>query len=282
MPVDPILEAAGGVAKPGETATPPVAKPPTETTAAPTNQTTAAPGTQTTAAPGTATTAAPAFDPLGGVEAKPPTETTQPPAAKTPEVLAAEKKAADEKAAADKAKADAPITFKPPEGSPLKEDVKAWGGIFKEAGLSSEQAQKLVDTWSKIASSPEAKAAMEKAALESKQAKVAADLAVSEALPKLGGANFKATVAAARSVLAQYDGGPEVSKLLVEQGLNAHPAFLRLFAAIRASHAEDSTGSRIGSASQTAPIDATAGLTQIQRQIAIQAAEDKARAARKA
>lgn len=273
MPVDPILETAGSIAKPAESAAPAAAKSTTES---------AAPSTQTTAAPATQTTTAPAVDPLGGVEAKPPSEATQAPV-KTPEELAAEKKAADDKATADKAKADAPVTFKPPKDSPLKDDdVKAWGGIFKEAGLDSQQAQKLVDVWSKVASSPEAKAAMEKAALEAKQAKVAADLAVSEALPKLGGANFKATVSAARSVLAQYDGGPEVSKLLVEQGLNAHPSFLRLFAAIRASHAEDSTGSRLGNASQTAPIDATAGMTQIQRQVAIQAKEDAARMARKA
>lgn len=182
----------------------------------------------------------------------------------------AEKKAAADKAA--EAARAAPLEIKIPEAAAGKlqpGEVDNWKAIFKEAGLDSASAQKLVDAALKNAGDPKVQealaAASAKAADESRKQKVAADLAVSRALPNLGGANFKATIAAAKSVLAQFDGGVEVSKALKESGLEAHPAFFRFLSSIRAKISEDSTGARIETAAP-APKEQGEGQTQLQRQ----------------
>jgi hypothetical protein len=252
--VNAAASAAAGTPLPGAApaAAPPAAKP----VAAPTPEGKPAP----VAAPTTETTQAPAADPLdlGDVEAAKTEEAPKDDAPLDPAKVAEEKAAADKKAADAKAKEGQTFEFKPPASLKMSEDdAKGWGSLFKDAGITSEQANKLAENLAKLRDDPKAqeaqKAALEQAANDSKKKQFAADTAALRELPTLGGANLGATVKAARNVLATTKGGPELATYLKERGMHASPAIITFLAGIAESRSDDTTSSRVGAGEPSAP-----------------------------
>ena len=117
--------------------------------------------------------------------------------------------------------------FKIPEGSEsqFSESVIAkFGSVAKEAGLSQEQAQKMID-------------ALAPAQLESQQA-VVSDAqkrweTESREDPEIGGSNYRSSLANARRAVDRF-GTPELKTLLTGQStrLANHPEMLRLLARV--------------------------------------------------
>lgn len=116
-----------------------------------------------------------------------------------------------------------------PEGYALDESsLTEWSGVFKELGLTQEQAQKLVAMDAKrqlAANNPEA---VQAAAVESRNQQVSQWESALKADKELGGSNFEATVGNAQKALADF-GSPELSAMLKESGLGSHPEVVRFF-----------------------------------------------------
>jgi hypothetical protein len=116
-----------------------------------------------------------------------------------------------------------------PEGYALDDaSLTEWSGVFKELGLTQEQASKLVAMDAKrvlAANSPEAQQA---AAVEARNTQVSQWETSIKADPELGGANFEASVGVAQKALAAF-GSPELSTMLKESGLGSHPEVVRFF-----------------------------------------------------
>lgn len=141
----------------------------------------------------------------------------------------------DKDGAADKSK----------EGAPDEYDIKLPEGItadtpqlaealanFKQAGLSQEQAQKMVDMHIQA-----------QAGVYEAQAKAWADqqqawLDTAQADEEYGGVNFDENVGMARKALRAV-GGPELTKALNETGMGSHPEFIRAFVRIGKAMADD-------------------------------------------
>lgn len=119
-----------------------------------------------------------------------------------------------------------------PEGYTLDEaQIGEWSGVFKELGLSQEQAQKLVEMDAKrftAANSPEAQQA---AALAQRNQQVSQWEASLKQDPDLGGAKFDATVETAQKAMASF-GSPQLKEMLAESGLGSHPEVVRFFAKV--------------------------------------------------
>lgn len=94
--------------------------------------------------------------------------------------------------------------------------------LFKELGLTQEQADKLVAFDAKRA------LAAEQAGLEQRQGLVTGWEKSLREDATFGGANFDANVGVAQKALAQF-GTPELSTMLKESGLGSHPEVVRLF-----------------------------------------------------
>lgn len=94
--------------------------------------------------------------------------------------------------------------------------------LFKELGLTQEQADKLVAFDAKRA------LAAEQAGLEQRQGLVTGWEKSLREDADFGGANFDANVGVAQKALAQF-GTPELSTMLKESGLGSHPEVVRLF-----------------------------------------------------
>lgn len=198
------------------------------------------------AAPGTQTT-----EPAK-VEADPLAAATAPKTEPTP----AEKQAADAKSLADaKAKAEAPFVFKVPDGvtPEAKANAESWSPAFKEAGLSPEQAEKLVAFALKNASDPKVieaakvaeKTKIDTAFAEKQKQQVAADRAALMADPRLGGANYEATSKMSVNVIGQTKSGAAFAKMLIAKGISNSPELHNFLADIGALIAPDTTGARL-------------------------------------
>lgn len=110
-----------------------------------------------------------------------------------------------------------------PEGYAMTDEQLAEvSPLFKELGLTQEQADKLVAFDAKRA------LAAEQAGLEQRQGLVTGWEKSLREDATFGGANFDANVGVAQKALAQF-GTPELSTMLKESGLGSHPEVVRLF-----------------------------------------------------
>lgn len=114
-----------------------------------------------------------------------------------------------------------------PDGYSIDDAALAeWSPVFKELGLTQEQAEKLVALDAKRALAGQQ--ASEQAATEHRQ-KMVGDWEASLKQDKdFGGAHFEANVGIAQNALAQF-GTPELSQFLKESGLGSHPEVVRFF-----------------------------------------------------
>lgn len=110
-----------------------------------------------------------------------------------------------------------------PEGYAMSEQQLAEvSPLFKDLGLTQEQADKLVAFDAKRA------LAAEQAGLEQRQGLVTGWEKSLREDAAFGGANFDANVGVAQKALSQF-GTPELSTMLKESGLGSHPEVVRLF-----------------------------------------------------
>lgn len=134
-----------------------------------------------------------------------------------------------EKAPEGDAKPVVPETyeFKAPEGVALDEGaIAVFTPIFKEAGLTQDAAQKMVDTFATFQAERAAKQATDW-------------LEASKADKEIGGTKFAESSALAQVAFAKF-ATPELKEFVEASGLGNHPELLRMFV-------------RIGKASGEAP-----------------------------
>lgn len=114
-----------------------------------------------------------------------------------------------------------------PEGYVLDDQaVGQWSGVFKELGLTQEQADKLVqmDAQRVLAGNQ----AAEQQAAQARQQQNEAWVGDLKKDPEFGGANFDANVGIAQKALAAY-GSPELTQWLNETGAGSQPHLVKLF-----------------------------------------------------
>lgn len=137
--------------------------------------------------------------------------------------------------------------FKLPEGfqvdQPVLEEAQA---LFKEAGLSQDQAQKLVDMWTG-----------RQKAMQEGNAKAWTDLRegwVKEAKAdkEFGGQKFDANLGKAKAALKAF-GSPKLYEALEFSGMGDHPEVIRFLVKVGEAVGEDKL--HIGNAGQSAPVD---------------------------
>ena len=129
-------------------------------------------------------------------------------------------------------------------GAPEKYELKAgdialpaevlakYEPLFREAGLTNEAAQKLVDM--RIAEVN----AQESTAVEKLVAQHTEWLNATKADTEIGGANLDTSVKHAQSAIARF-GSPELKSFLDLSGAGSHPELVRAFARIGKAMAED-------------------------------------------
>jgi|SRR6185295_5130440 len=186
-----------------------------------------------------ASAAAPAVTPAA--PAAPPTAT--PPAAATPPpILGADPNAPPATPATPAAKVvPEKYELKAPEGQTLDQlGLDAFTPVFKELGLTQEQAQKLVDTQFKVTDA--ALKAAEKTIGDQVAAETATWAKACREDKDFGGANFEANAKIANKALAAF-GTPELREALISSGYANHPAFVRLFWTIGQKLAESTAPS---------------------------------------
>lgn len=116
-----------------------------------------------------------------------------------------------------------------PEGYTLDEaQLGEWSGVFKELGLTQEQAQKLVAMDAKRFTSANSPEAQHAAAVEARNSQVSLWESSLKQDKELGGAKFEATVGVAQKAMADF-GTPELKTMLKESGLGSHPEVVRFF-----------------------------------------------------
>lgn len=117
--------------------------------------------------------------------------------------------------------------FKAPQGQTLDAlQLDAYSPLFKELGLSQEQAQKLVDKQFELA--PKLAETWQKQIGDQIAQETANWAKASREDKEFGGANFEANAKIANQALAAF-GTPELRSLLLESGYANHPAFVKLF-----------------------------------------------------
>lgn len=138
-------------------------------------------------------------------------------------------------ATAEGAKDAAPEKYdlKQPEGSLLSaEAVQEVEALAREAGLSNEHAQKLLDAREAAVSGHLAKLGEEHAArIETWNTELKAD-------PEVGGAKFEASLRGAEKVLAKF-GDEQLRKDLEASGYGSHPGLFKMLARVSAAISED-------------------------------------------
>ncbi len=123
--------------------------------------------------------------------------------------------------------------FSIPEGTELdKSAMEAFTPVAKELGLTQDQAQKLVDVYSKADADSQAALTEQVDALHQSWIQEVKDDA------DLGGVKFDETIATARTFMNGY-GDKELTDVMNETGLGNHPAVVRLFYKLGRSMAED-------------------------------------------
>lgn len=154
----------------------------------------------------------------------------------------AEEIAAAEEAAAEAAKGAVPETYAltAPEGMTLDpKDIEAASPVFKELGLSNDQANKLMPVAAAFAQR------IQDQANQQILASVAADrkawLDTAKADPEIGGAKWGETIGVAASALDQlgFVKGSPFRVLLDESGLGNHPDMIRAFHKVGKAIGED-------------------------------------------
>lgn len=139
---------------------------------------------------------------------------------------------AQQQEAAKPAVAPESYKFAYPEGYTV--DESALGeitGVFKELGLSQEQAQKLVEYDAKrmaAASSPEAQQKAQESAIQAHNQRIEGWVNELRQDKEFGGAQFDANVETAKKAMAAF-GSPELKTLLEETGVGNHPALVKAF-----------------------------------------------------
>jgi hypothetical protein len=176
-----------------------------------------------------------------------PGTTTAPPAGEataptpTPTLLGADPVAPEGTApeAQTPPKADAPVgapekyEFKAPEGVTLDEkEMAKYEPIFREANLTNEVAQKLIDQYAADHKAKDSDAVAQIVKVHDEW------LGQLKADPVIGGLNFDTTAKHAQSVIARY-GTPELKQFLKESPVGSHPELVRMLATIGKAMAED-------------------------------------------
>lgn len=117
-----------------------------------------------------------------------------------------------------------------PEGYTLSpEQLAEATPLFKELGLTQEQAEKLMAFDAKrvlAASSPEAQEAAQVAALEAHNKQVDEWVGSLKSDAEFGGAKFDENVKIAQKAMEAY-GSPELTKLMDESGMGSHPLVVK-------------------------------------------------------
>ena len=113
-----------------------------------------------------------------------------------------------------------------------KEALEKYEPLFREAGLSNEAAQKLVDV--RVAEMQ----AQDASAVEHLIKQHDEWLGATKSDTEIGGANLDTSVKHAQSALARF-GTPELKQFLHDTGAGSHPEVVRAFARIGKAMAED-------------------------------------------
>lgn len=162
----------------------------------------------------------------------PPATEGQPAAASAP---APEATSTTTEATAPESKPVAPETYdlKLPEGSLLSaEAVQEVEALARDAGLSNEHAQKLLDARESAVQGHLGKLQTEHVArVEAWNAELKAD-------PEIGGAKFEASLRGAEKVLNKF-GDEQLRKDLEASGYGSHPGLFRCLARIASAISED-------------------------------------------
>lgn len=182
-------------------------------------------------------------------------------AAKTPEEIAAETKVTEEAAAAAKA-AEIPEAYEltAPEGLTLDPaDIETATPVFKDLGLTNEQANKLMPV----------AAAFAQRLVDGGNAKILAQVQAdrkawldsAQADPEIGGAKWKESLAQGAHALDRlgFAKGSPFRVLLDESGLGNHPEMIRAWSKIGKAIGDDPTFLR-GAGSPSTKRDAAAVL----------------------
>jgi hypothetical protein len=154
------------------------------------------------------------------------------------------KKETDGKAQLEGAAKSADLDLKAPEGVTV--DQKLFDGFktaAKEAGLSSDSAQKVLNFYANAIKEAE------KAQVTAAEQRQTDQRKALEAHPKIGGANLEKSQESARRAVLTLDKlgdglGSRAVKALAEAGLGDHPDVAHLFAVLGDAIAEDSIGKR--------------------------------------
>lgn len=134
--------------------------------------------------------------------------------------------------------------FKAPEGVTLDtEAIAQFSVLAKEAGLTQEAAQKLVDF--QVSRDTQSAAAQQRAYADLTQSWAEA----TRKDPEIGGKNFDQSVANANKALDTY-GTPELKKLMSDLGWGNHPELIRAFSRAGAALQEATVHSGGGQESQ--------------------------------
>lgn len=114
-----------------------------------------------------------------------------------------------------------------PDGYALDEAATTeWSAVFKDAGFTQEQVDKLVAMDAKRQQSMTAN--YQQQAQQARQQQLGDWLTELKADEAFGGAKFDENVGVAQKALAEF-GSPELSKALAETGMGSHPEVVRLF-----------------------------------------------------
>lgn len=142
----------------------------------------------------------------------------------------------------DEAPAGPPETYeiKPPEGMELDGDALALAEpVFRDLGLTNDQAQKLTDAYVQISAQAGTRA------VEAQQTEIATQrkawLDEAKADPEIGGAQWDASLETAGKALDRLGApaGSQFRELLNATGLGNHPDMVRMFVKIGKSVGED-------------------------------------------
>ena len=126
--------------------------------------------------------------------------------------------------------------FSLPEGMPLDEALLTEATpLFKELGLTQEQAQKLVDLQAKqVQAGSQSQVGAFNQLMDDWREKSMND-------SEFGGDKFDESIAVARSAIDKF-GTPELKQLLEEHGVGNHPEVIRLMVKVGKLTAEDVPG----------------------------------------
>ncbi|MCH5278077.1 MAG: hypothetical protein J1E80_09660 [Desulfovibrionaceae bacterium] len=159
-------------------------------------------------------------------------------------------KAGEKKADGEKAKAPEAYDLKAPDGFPIPEDnLASFSKACREAGLSREQAEKILDWHRERFTEGQGLAAQEEArVLDGWRTEILADA-------DFGGSNYKATVADARRALAAFDPDGKLRAFLRESRWQFNPDVIRVAARVGRALGEHGFVGQGGAGRQEKPLE---------------------------